>query len=191
MKERWVGMKVGRICVVAVVLVAIVSLAHGAGIYVGGYGAYSFGGDVKNESLGYGINLGLPLGEQLGIELSGTLLEDDSAIIAAKDFDLGSIDLSLLYRFPICDDKVDLYIGVGASYNRFSFNSDTARNIKDDDQIGFLGEAGIALFPVNWLRIFADIRYNIMTYTVDNNDLDQVDEDYNFFVVRVGAGLAL
>ncbi len=184
-------MKVRSICAVVVGMLIIASVSHGAGLYLGGYGAYNFGGDVKDESLGYGLNVGIPLGESLALELSGTLLEDDSAAVDANDFDLGSIDLSLLYFFPLSDEGLDLYIGVGASYNRFSFDSHIDRDIQDDDQIGFLGEVGIALFPVEWLRIFADLRYNIMTYTVDDNDLEQTDEDYSFFMVRVGAGFAL
>ena len=184
-------MSARKVCAVVVGMLIMASVSHGAGLYLGGYGAYSFGGDVQDESLGYGLNLGLPLGDSFGLELSGTLLEDDSVAVDAKDFDLGSIDLSLLYYFPLSDESIDIYIGVGASYNRFSFDSDIERKIKDNDQIGFLGEAGIAIFPVEWLRIFADLRYNVMTYEVDADDLDQTDEDYSFFIVRVGAGFAL
>ncbi len=182
-------MKVRSICAVVVGMVIMASVSGGAGLYLGGYGAYSFGGDVQDESLGYGVNLGLPLGESFGLELSGTLLEDSSE---ATDFDLGSIDLSLLYYFPLSDESLDLYLGVGASYNRFDFTSHIDREIQNDDQIGFFGELGVAVLPVKWLRIFADVRYNVMTYEVqDVEGLGRVDQDYNFFLVRVGAEFAL
>lgn len=179
------------ICTVVVALFVMVSVLHGEGFYLGGYGAYSFGGDIQNESLGYGVSLGLSLGENWNLEFSGTLLEDDSPAADAEDFDLGSIDVSLLYHLPVSSEVFDIYMGVGASYNRFNFNSHIDREIKDDDQVGFLGVVGVALSPVDWLRIFADIRYNVMTYEVVATDLDRVDEDYNFFMVRVGAGFAL
>ena len=184
-------MNVRKVCAVVVGMFVMISALQAEGLYIGGYGAYSLGGDIEDSSLGYGLNIGLPLGESMGLELSGTLLEDDSAMGAAA-FDIGSTDLSKLSYIPLSDDSMDFYIGVGASYNRFSFDSHIDREIKDNDQIGFLAEAGVAIFPVEWLRVFADVRYNVMTYEVQPIDgLERVDEDYNFFMVRVGAGFAL
>lgn len=180
-----------KVCAVVIGMFVAVSALQAEGLYIGGYGAYSLGGDVEDASLGYGANIGLPLGESLGLELSGTLLEDDSIAEDASEFELGSLDLSLLYYLPVSDDSIDIYIGVGASYNRFNFDSDIEREVKDSDQIGFFGSAGIAIFPAEWLRVFADVRYNVMQYEVDIDDSDSINEDYSFFMVRVGAGLAL
>ena len=185
-------MNARKVCAVAVVgMFVVVSALQAEGFYIGGYGAYSLGGDVEESSLGYGANLGFLLGDSFGLELSGTLLEDDTVAEDATEFELGSLDLSLLYYLPVSDDSIDIYVGIGASYNRFNFDSTIEREVKENDQIGFFGSAGVAILPAEWLRVFADVRYNVMQYEFDIDGTDSGNEEYSFFMVRVGAGFAL
>ena len=44
---------------------------------------------------------------------------------------------------------------------------------------------------LGWLRLFADISYHAVGYEVEADQLDTLDQNYNFMMVRMGAGVAL
>ena len=161
-----------------------------AGAYLGAHAAFIEGSDVTDASTGYGLPAGLEFSTHWALELSGTLLEDESGAVDAATFDLGSLNLSLLYRYPFAE-IAQLQAGAGLSYNRFDFGGDTPLNIEDDDQIGFLLSIGASAELFDWLRLFADLGYHFVGYEVNPDGLESLDEDYNFMMVRLGGGIAL
>ena len=179
---------------VSLVMLMILSVSAtsvlAAGAYLGAHAAFVEGSDVTDASTGYGLHAGLEFSTHWALELSGTLLEDESDAVDAADFDLGSLNLSLLYRYPLAE-RFQLQAGAGLSYNRFDFGGDTPLNIEDDDQIGFLLSIGASARLLDWLRLFGDVGYHFVSYEINADGLESLDEDYNFIMVRLGAGIAL
>jgi opacity protein-like surface antigen len=161
-----------------------------AGAYLGAHAAFVEGSDVTDASTGYGLHAGLEFSTHWALELSGTLLEDESDAVDAAEFDLGTLSLSLLYRYPFAK-IAQLHAGAGLSYNRFDFGGDTPLDIQDDDEIGFLLSIGASAELFDWLRLFADLGYHFVGYEINADGLESLDEDYNFMMVRLGGGIAL
>ncbi len=161
-----------------------------AGAYLGAHAAFVEGSDVTDASTGYGLHAGLEFSTHWALELSGTLLEDESDAVDAAEFDLGTLSLSLLYRYPFAE-IAQLHAGAGLSYNRFDFGGDTPLDIQDDDEIGFLLSIGASAKVLGWLRLFGDVGYHFVGYEIKADGLESLDEDYNFMMVRLGGGIAL
>ena len=161
-----------------------------AGAYLGAHAAFVEGSDVTDASTGYGLHAGLEFSTHWALELSGTLLEDESDAVDAAEFDLGTLSLSLLYRYPFAE-IAQLHAGAGLSYNRFDFGGDTPLDIQDDDEIGFLLSIGASARLFDWLRLFGDVGYHFVGYEIKADGLESLDEDYNFMMVRLGGGIAL
>ena len=170
------------------------------GLFLGAHGAYTLGGDVENESFGYGVQIGI-MGDNLGLELSGTLVEDDNPPSPSDEtqFELGTIALTLLLGGNITDDMRG-YIGAGVNYNRFTFDSKAKLDYDDDDQVGFHACAGVSIALADVLHLFVEYRHTIVQYDTkafDSNDIVQgldyikLDEDYAFGMIRAGLNLVL
>jgi len=170
------------------------------GLLIGAHGAYTSGGDVENESFGYGLQIGV-VGDHFGLELSGTLIEDDSppSPTDETEFELGTIALTLLFGGNITDD-MRAYVGAGVNYNRFTFDSGAELDYDDDDQVGFHACAGISIDLADVLQLFVEYRHTVVQYDTeafDSGDLVQgldyikLDEDYAFGMVRAGLNIVL
>ena len=179
--------------IVVCVLVSVTS-AQAGGLFFGAHGGYTLGGDVEDESFGYGAQLGVDISENLIIELAGTVIEDDTPGSVA-DFDLGSLALTVALGSEVSED-VSLYIGGGVNYNRFSFDSNASFEVEDDDKVGFHVCAGIGAMLSDWLRLFGEYRYTFLEYDVErdgafNPNLSGSSQDYSFGMIRVGASIVL
>jgi opacity protein-like surface antigen len=184
----------------AVVCVFTACACRAGGLLLGVHGAYTTGGDVENESFGYGVQIGA-VGDHFGLELSGTLIEDDSppSPTDETEFELGTIALTLLFGGNITED-LRAYVGAGVNYNRFAFDSSADLDYDNDDQVGFHACAGISVALADVLQLFVEYRHTVVQYDTeafDSDDLVQgleyikLDEDYAFGMVRAGLNLVL
>ena len=183
-----------RLLVFLLCLIVCAGLCHARMFSFGAHGAYTVGGDVEDEGVGYGAQLAIG-GENLALELSVTVIEDEIADSPA-DFDIGSVGLSLILGGNM-SEQGRIYVGGGVNYNRFEFDSDTPLEYEDDDQVGFHALAGLAVSVTEWLELFAEYRYTLVKYETSAEedfghlDLDELDEDYDFGFVRAGLNLVL
>jgi opacity protein-like surface antigen len=175
-------------------------ICSAGGLFFGAHGGYTLGGDVENESFGYGVQVGV-LGDHFGLELSGTLIEDENPpmLTDETEFELGTIALTLLYGGNLTED-LRLYVGAGVNYDRFTFDSKAKLDYDDDDQVGFHACAGLSIALADVLQIFVEYRHTLVQYDTeafDPNDLIQglnyikLDEDYAFGMIRAGLNLVL
>lgn len=182
----------------ASILILLSSFCNAGGIYFGAHGAYTIGGDVEKESFGYGLQIGA-VGDLLGIELSGTLIEDDNppALTDETQFELGTIALTLLLGANVTRD-LRLYAGAGVNYDRFTFDSKSGLEYDDDDQVGFHACAGASIALADVLQIFAEYRHTIVQYDTEALNPEDIleglkysklERDYEFGMIRAGLNL--
>ncbi|MBM4147726.1 MAG: porin family protein [Lentisphaerae bacterium] len=189
-----------KLLAVAVGVLAFGGICNAGGLFFGAHGAYTVGGDVEEESFGYGAQIGV-VGEHLGLELSGTLIEDEDPATAggATEFEVGSVALTLLLGANI-SGGCRAYVGGGVNYNRFTFDSKADLDYDDDDQVGFHACAGLAFTIVDVLQAFVEYRHTMVQYDTEAFDADDImagvdfiklDDDYTFGMVRAGLNLVL
>ena len=180
--------------IVGIGLLATQGLA--SGFYFGAHGAYTMGGDVEKEEMGYGAQLGINVLDTFAIELSGTLIQDETAN-ADVDYDVGNFALTATLGFEIAD-LLAPYIGGGINYNRFSFDSNSITDLEDTDQVGFHLCGGVRTTLSDCCQLFAEYRYNMLTESLNdmisdelNLDLYTSSDNFSFGMVRVGINFTL
>ncbi len=172
---------------------------------IGVHAAYSAGGDIEDEQLGFGGQLEFALGPNLFIELSASAFGDewreDELEIEA---DIVTFGLSAILRAPIAD-TVQVYGIGGINYNTIDIDvkidraalglpGDARADIDVDDELGFHLGAGINVEIAPSVEIFAEYRYTFLSVdtemsvgatgprgTVRETTSEKVDYDFGLF----------
>ena len=180
-----------KACWITLALSLLAGRVSAGGFYFGAHGGYTTGGDVENEEFGYGAQVGISVLDTFYIELSGTLVEDETAN-PDVEYDVGNFALTGMFGFELFD-LVTPYIGGGVNYNRFSFDTHSVWDLEDTDSVGFHVCGGVNAHLVDWCSVFIEYRYHFLTDTLndfasDELDLDLRDDDSHltFGMVRVG-----
>jgi opacity protein-like surface antigen len=141
---------------------------------IGGHGAYSNSGDIEDQELGYGAQIGAQVNETLSLEVSGTLFED-------FDGELEITTVAATARLGgTMAEGVHMYLGGGASYNMFDYEA-----FEDpDDEVGYHACGGVEFVMGENVEIFGEYRYTWV-------DIEDYDEEYEFGLVRVGLNFVL
>ena len=165
------------------------ALCRAEGLKLGVHGAYSVGGDVEDESFGYGAQVGAAVNENLSLELSGTMFQDQDEGI---DMDITTIAFSARLGGELADN-VGLYVGGGANYNMFDMDDVAGVKVDIDDVLGYHFCGGLELSLADSIELFGEYRYSMVELdeATIGGETGDINEDYNFGLVRVGLNFIL
>jgi len=176
----------------------LVSLAisDAKAFWIGGYGAYPDGGDVKNNDTGYGLEAGGRIDDTFSLEVSGTHFSDT---IAGMDVDVTTLAVTGLAGVDVIKDTARLYVGAGLDYNMFNSSADileiaaASKGMSVDQYATANGTSGAALRSILQSEGFsADVRfqdsvgYHVCAGTVVNlNEGFQIFAQYRYTWAKV------
>lgn len=173
-----------KLSLTMMVLLCSVAICTAQGFKIGGHGAYTVGGDVEDEQFGAGAQIGIGNTEGVSLELAGTWVQDEVA--PNNDLDIFTIALTIRLGTAL-GEGVDGYIGGGADYNTFNIE----QGPDPDDEAGYHGCAGLEFDLGENLQLFGEYRYTWVEYTVQGNNLEDLTQDYEFGLARVGLNITL
>lgn len=167
-------------------MMLVAAVCH-AQFRLGAHGAYSNAGDVENEDIGFGGQLGVQMGEVLSMELSGTKFEDKEDGAGGE---ITTIALTARLGAQV-SYAATLYGGAGVNYNIIDI-SPSLPGIKIKDTIGFHGAGGIEVMLNDMFMVFAEYRYTLLEPEIEASfgGMKETEKfDYNFGLARIGFNL--
>jgi len=181
-----------KLLMISVGLLLSVAMCHAQAFKIGGHGAYTVGGDVEDEEFGAGAQMVAEFNDNFSVELSGSWIEDqvNIPVVGPTDLDFFTIALSARVGGEL-EDGVGVYVGGGVGYHTFKISGFT----DPDDEVGFHACAGAELALGDNLELFAEYRFSWVEYTAvtggGSAQIDELPQDYNFGLARVGINLVL
>ena len=164
-----------RFWIIVGFLTLAAALSYGQDFKIGGHGAYSTGGDVEDEEIGYGAQLQAVVNENFSIEASGTMFEDFDG-----EIEITTIAISARLGVPLADGVL-AYGGGGGNYNMFDVDA-----VDIDDEVGYHFCGGAEFLIADNIELFGEYRYSIVEISDDN-----VEDNYDFGLVRAGLNFVL
>lgn len=171
-----------RFLLITIVTAACAGAAFAQGFKIGGHGSYSIGGDIEDESFGYGAQVVFAATENISLELSGTWFEDEDV---GTTFDITHIAATLRLGAPL-QDGVFIYGGAGGNYNMVDIER---VGDKLDDEVGYHFCGGLEMEISEGVELFGEYRYSFIT--LDEEDYGIDEEDFEVGLIRVGLNLVL
>jgi hypothetical protein len=160
--------------------------------------------DVAGDTAGGGINLGIPLGEVVGLELRATYFEEltddplenafdsDDPVFQEAGINVTPVEVGVRFNIP-SGAAVRPYFSAGAGY--YLLDSDFG---EVDDEVGYYGALGLEFGDDEGMAFFAEALYRKAEGEVrldpqDIDDIDDIDIDdratFDLDGVGVNAGL--
>ncbi len=170
-----------KVLTVIAMLAVIIGAAEAGDI--SGYGSY-WNTDELDETWGAGARLRIGAGKSPWLEIRGTYFDDlteDSFTI-----ELETIPVDIGFGFNILpDENLNVYLAGGGTY--YFLDTDS---FDVDDQLGWYAGAGADFVLSDHISIFAEFMYRGVEATVEDDDLDMIEDDadidMNGTVVNVG-----
>jgi len=177
---------------------------------LGGHVGYVTGGDIEEDCIGYGGQLELGVTDFLGLQISGTVFEEEAETDASGfsgDANLFVINGALSAVLRATLDPVDLYALGGVNYNYGTVDGSVDLLIVrtdidgDVDGVGYHLGAGASLRLGDGVEIFAEYRHTMLELEgeldADSTTFlgttisasEDIEFDYDFGMARGGINI--
>lgn len=176
-----------RYLAIAVCVLFCGVVCEGGAFKIGAHGAYTAGGDVREEEAGYGAQLGIEFNDVVSAEVAGTYVQDE---LLGIDLDIYMGAITLRLGAPL-GEFVSLYGGGGITYTRFELDWP---GVKQEDDVGFHACGGIEIDLADTLELFAEYRYSFVEYDAQSGGGSLTFEEqneYEYGLIRVGLNIQL
>jgi hypothetical protein len=171
---------------IAALLIALVGAASASASGVGVFGSYLDSKDL-GPGFGGGVKFSADLAEYFAIEARASCLTKFDEWDGDDDLFMIPLEAALLFKLPLGEAPVGVYVGGGAGYTIFP----EADDLDLDDSFSFFGVGGIEFGMGDSASLFAEAIYRVTDvggFEIDGEEGD-LDEDLEAGGFGVNAGL--